>query len=64
MFGTKKHSKANRLQKTIKCKTVNRIGYKIFILKYTNTNYQVQLVIAVFASTKLALNYIKQARSN
>ena len=39
---------------------MNRIDFKIFILKYN----QVRLVPEVFASTKLALNYIKQVQSN
>ena len=39
--------------------------YKIFVLKYANkNNKQVRGVLAVSASTKLVLNYIKQAQCN
>ena len=67
MFGAK-HSKTNRLQKTIECKT-NEQSTKCL---YCNTEIEIQLgkilallvVLVVFASTKLALNYITQARCN
>ena len=36
MFGTK-HSKINWLQKATRTRQMNRIDYKIFILKYTHT---------------------------
>ena len=59
MFGTK-HSKTNRLEKTIKYKTneQNRLqNIHIEIYKYKDN--QVRLILAVFASAKLALYYIK-----
>ena len=45
---------------------MNRVDYKIFVLKYASVQKynQIRLALAVFASTKLALNYIKQARCN
>ena len=64
MFGTK-HSKTNRLQKTIKYKTneqnrLQNIHIEIYKYKYN----QIRLLLAVFASTKLASYLIKQAQSN
>ena len=71
MFGTK-HSKINRLQRTIEYET-NEQSTK-YELKYGNTKLlgnkkynQIKLVLAVFFLpfyTKLALNYMKQARYN
>ena len=62
MFGTK-HSKTNRLQKTIKYQTNEQ---KIFELKYGNTKLlgntkhnQVKLVLAVFVSAYLYQCIIK-----
>ena len=54
MFGTKQ-SKTNRLEKTIKQKTneQNRLQ-NIHIETYKYKYNQVRLVLAVFASTKLA----------
>ena len=47
-------------------KQMNRVDYKIFVLKYAPVQKynQIRLALAVFVSTKLALNYIKQARCN
>ena len=68
MLGTK-HSKTNRLQKTIKYQTNEQVK-KIFELKYRNTKLlgntkhnQVKLVLEVFfllIFASIALNYIKQ----
>ena len=70
MFGTK-HSKTNRLQKTIKYQTNEQ---KIFELKYGNTKLlgntkhnQVMLYLQflfLLICTNIALNYIKQTRYN
>ena len=72
MFGTK-HSKTNRLQKTIKYQTNEQIT-KYFELKYGNTKLLgntkhnlVKLVLAVFfllICANIPLNCIKQTRYN
>ena len=63
MFRTK-HSKTNRLQKTIKYKTNKQNRLENIHIEMCKQKYnQVRLVLEVFASTKLALNCIKQARS-
>ena len=58
MFGTN-HSKTYGLQKTIGTKQMNRIqNIRIKICKYN----QVRLVLVIFTSPKLTLNYVTQAR--
>ena len=70
MFGTKHSKHLNRFQKTIKYQKMNRVQntrieiWKTKLLEYAIYN-QVKLLFEVFAfCTKLALNYIKQARYN
>ena len=58
MFGTN-HSKTHGLQRTIGTKQMKRVqNIRIKICKYN----QVRLVLAVFTSSKLTLNYVTQAR--
>ena len=61
MFETK-HSKTSRLQKAIKYKTNNQIRLQNIPIEIYR--YKYNEVLAVFASTKLALSKIKQAQSN
>ena len=59
MFGTR-HSKKNR--EIAKDHRVQNkwTEYVIFVMKHVNRYNQARLVFSVIASTKLALNYLKQ----
>ena len=61
MFETK-HSNTSRLQKAIKYKTKKQIRLQNIPIEIYR--YKYNEVLAVFASTKLALSKIKQAQSN
>ena len=41
---------------------MNRVDHKISVLKYANRN--ITRLLTVFASTKFASNYIKEAQCN
>ena len=61
MFETK-HSKTSRWQKAIKYRTNKQIRLQKIPIEICR--YKYNEVLAVFASTKLALSKIKQAQSN